>query len=60
MSGSLLLSATQRAIQRLRDHSRQCDSVEARRCLIATERWLVHMLLREEEREAGIPGASLP
>lgn len=39
-----------RAIQRLRDHSRQCHNVEARRRLIATERWLMWMLLREENR----------
>lgn len=41
-----------RAIQRLRDHSRQCHDVEARRRLIATERWLMWMLLREEDRGA--------
>ncbi|WP_042446118.1 hypothetical protein [Azospirillum sp. B510] len=40
-----------RAIRLLRDHSRNCGSVEARRLLIRTERWLVWMLRREEGEE---------
>lgn len=48
-------SAICRAIRLLRDHSRGCDSVETRRLLIHTERWLVWMLRREEGEDLPVP-----
>lgn len=44
-----------RAIRLLREHSRSCHSVETRRLLIHTERWLVWMLRREEGEELPVP-----
>ncbi|AWK86369.1 hypothetical protein [Azospirillum thermophilum] len=37
-----------RAVHRLRTHSRSCHDLETRRLLIATERWLLWMLMRDE------------
>ncbi|WP_434624062.1 hypothetical protein [Azospirillum sp. B2RO_4] len=48
-------SSTCRAIRLLRDHSRGCDSIETRRLLIHTERWLVWMLRREEGEDLPAP-----
>lgn len=44
-----------RAIRLLRDHSRDCHSIETRRLLIHTERWLVWMLRREEGEDLPAP-----
>ena len=44
-----------RAIRLLRDHSRDCHSIETRRLLIHTERWLVWMLRREEGEDLPVP-----
>lgn len=49
-------SAICRAIRLLREHSRSCDSVETRRLLIRTERWMIWMLRREEGEELPVPG----
>ncbi|CAO3457492.1 hypothetical protein [Azospirillum largimobile] len=48
-------SAIHRAIRLLREHSRGCNSIETRRLLIHTERWLVWMLRREEGEELPVP-----
>ncbi|MFS2014840.1 hypothetical protein ACCD06_33970 [Azospirillum sp. CT11-132] len=44
-----------RAIRLLRDHSRGCASIETRRLLIHTERWLVWMLRCEEGEDLPVP-----
>lgn len=48
-------SAIYRAIRLLREHSRSCNSIETRRLLIHTERWLVWMLHREEGQDLPVP-----
>ena len=48
-------SAICRAIRLLRSHSRGCDSVETRRLLIHTERWMIWMLRREEGEDLPAP-----
>ncbi|PWC92427.1 hypothetical protein [Azospirillum sp. TSO5] len=48
-------SAICSAIGLLRAHSRGCDSIETRRLLIHTERWLVWMLRCEEGEDLPVP-----
>ncbi|WP_042688578.1 hypothetical protein [Azospirillum sp. B506] len=48
-------SAICRAIRLLRDHSRGCDSVETRRLLIRTERWMIWMLRQAEGEDLPVP-----
>ncbi len=40
--------AASRAILKLRAHSRDCHCIEARRALIATERWMMQILIEME------------